>query len=152
MVNKKERILKIRCEMTPSHQSDLFDTLMCKFELLAGKEDIIHGDYEYANYQSDYKKDKPLTRIKSFKMDIKNFLEEGGRIESMENKVLFDFPEITINKGNFKNIDYGCFPLFVCEFKQNDINIDVNCYMDYKNLYKDLEEYRKEFPELMECL
>ena len=152
MVNKKERIVKIRCELTPSHQSDLLDTLMCEFELMVGKKNIIHGDYEYANYHSDYKKDEPLTRIRSFKMDIKSFLTKGGTIESMENKVLFDFPTTIINKGDKDLVLFGSFPLFVCEFKQDNINIDVECYISYGTEYKDLEKYKKEFPNLIKYL
>lgn len=149
---RKERILKIRCEMTPSHQSDLLDTLMCKFEPLAGKEVIIHGDYHHARYRYNYKKDEPLTLINSFKIDIRDFLEKGGRIESMENRIIFDFPMTVLNKGDKGESEPCLFPLFVCSFEQDDKDVDVKCYIDYKNEYKDLEAYKKEFPNLIEYL
>lgn len=152
MVNKRERIQKIRCEMTPSHQSDLLDTLMCEFEFLPGKKNIVHGDYHHASYQYDYKKDEPLTFINSFKLDIKEFLEEGGRIESMENKILFDFPMTVCNKGDKNKSEPCLFPSFVCEFEQDDKDVDVKCYIDYKNEYKDLKAYKKEFPDLVKYL
>ena len=147
-----ERIYKIKCELTPSHQSDILDTLMCEFELLIGKENIIHGDYEYANYHIDYKKNGILTQIKSFNMDIKEFLVKGGSIETMENKTLFTFPTTILNKGDKKRVQYCYFPLFVCKIKRDNINVDVECYPDWKNRFSDLKEHRSEFPELTKYL
>jgi hypothetical protein len=149
---KRERIERIRLEITPSHQSDLLDTLMCKFELLPGKEDIIHGDYYYAGYHSDYKKNKPLTRMKSFDIDIVHFFEKGGLVQSMENKVLFTFPYDIINKGNAKKSECGLFPMYVCEFKEEEDGIAVKCYPDYENQHKDFKKYKRNFPNLIEYL
>jgi len=148
---RRERVRQISCRITPSHQSDINDTLMCKFIVLAGKEDIVHGDCHYADYHRDYRisKKQPLTIIKSFEIDIQGLLEEGGSIESMENKVIFNLPTTTTNKGTRGNVKFCQFPLFVCEFKEDGKMVDINCFVDYKNRWKDLDEYKKEYPDLI---
>jgi hypothetical protein len=150
MTNKRERITEIKCILTPSHQSDLLDTLMCKFRLLPGKKDIVYGDTYVGDYNRDYKEQNPL--INSFNLDIKNFLEQGGRISTMKHKTLFEFPYTTINKGDPKNVVFGHFPSFVCEFKETDKGVDIKCYHDYMNTYEDFKDYKKEFPESAEYL
>ena len=155
---RRERIREIKCKSTPSHQSDLYDTLMCRFEPLAGKEMIVHGDHHYADYHYDYEKGKkePLTIINDFKLDIKPILEQYRGVEAFRNKVLFNLPHDIINTGTPERVDFGTFPLFVCEFDTKDITIgkqvDINCFSDYNNMMKDFKVYKKEFPGLVKYI
>lgn len=78
MPNRRERIREIKCQLTPSHQSDLFVNLMCKFKLLESKKDIVYGDTYVGDYNRDYKEAHP--RITSFNINIIPLLEGGFQL------------------------------------------------------------------------
>lgn len=157
METKLIRVQEIEAFLTPSHQSDIFDTFMCRIKSFGDKMPL--GDCEYKGYHYKYE-NKELSYIKEFKINMLEFFQKDGEIQSAKNKTYFIFPEELVS-SRYVNRTYLYFPLFVCkvEFSRSNryktyleegitINdVKICCYYDRDNFIRDAKEYIRKCDE-----